>query len=142
MDILCTSASSETRPPNQNREGGYGWSRGGPWEGRVGSCDVCVNSVKGPFPPLGLDIGGHNGQSTGRDSSPCGPLPSPSRPVVPLVRGHAMDADDEASTIHARAENADETGEGRVCRRRTFFDDAGRALSRARSCARSRSTAR
>jgi len=22
----------------------------GPWEGRVGSCDVCVNSVKGPFP--------------------------------------------------------------------------------------------
>jgi hypothetical protein len=32
-----------------------------------------------------------------------------------------MDADDEASFIHARAENADETGEGRVCRRRTFF---------------------
>ena len=22
----------------------------GPWEGRVGSCDVCVNSLKGPFP--------------------------------------------------------------------------------------------
>ena len=39
-----------------------------------------------------------------------------------------MDADDEASFIHARAENADETGEGRVCRRRTFFDDAGACI--------------